>query len=165
MLDSLEKRLRSYIGSATRAQTLDVRSGSNTALGRCRLNVRITPESGRVADTPDRQVRANRTQAPQQPTSPTDHLVGASERVGRISRPSRPGGRQIDNEIELGRLLDWNVGRLRPAQNRRASDRLPNSYRLFVRLRDTESGNSSENLQRVSIRAEVRLQASHPICG
>ena len=39
---------------------------------------------------PDRQVRANRTQAPQQPTSPTDHLVGASERVGRISRPSRP---------------------------------------------------------------------------
>jgi hypothetical protein len=28
MLDSLEKRLRSYIGSATRAQTLDVRSGS-----------------------------------------------------------------------------------------------------------------------------------------
>jgi len=66
------------------------RFGSNTALGRCRLNVRITPESGRVADMPDRQVRANRTQAPQQPTSPTDHLVGASERVGRISRPSRP---------------------------------------------------------------------------
>ena len=86
---------------------------------------------------PDRQVRANRTQAPQQPTSPTDHLVGASEREGRISRPSRPGGRQIDNEIELGRLLDWNVGRLRPAQNRRASDQLSNSYRLFVRLNDT----------------------------
>jgi len=66
------------------------RFGSNTALGRCRLNVRITPESGRLADMPDRQVRANRTQAPQQPTSPTDHLVRASERVGRISRPSRP---------------------------------------------------------------------------
>lgn len=110
---------------------------SNSALGRCRLNVRITPESGRVADMPDRQVRANRTQAPQQPTSPTDHLVGASERVGRISRPSRPGGRQIDNEIELGRLLDWNVGRLRPAQNRRASDQLSNSHRLFVRVKDT----------------------------
>ena len=110
---------------------------SNTALGRCRLDVRITPESGRVADMPDREVRANRTQAPQQPTSPTDHLVGASEREGRISRPSRPGGRQIDNEIELGRLLDWNVGRLRPAQNRRASDQLSNSYRLFVRLNDT----------------------------
>jgi hypothetical protein len=27
MLDSLEKRLRSYIGPTTRAQTLDVRSG------------------------------------------------------------------------------------------------------------------------------------------
>ena len=65
--------------------TADVRNGSHSALGRCRLNVRITPESGRVADMPDRQVRANRTQAPQQPTSPTDHLVGASERVGRIS--------------------------------------------------------------------------------
>jgi len=90
-----------------------------------------------VADMPGREVRTNRTQAPQQPTSPTDHLVGASEREGRISRPSRPGGRQIDNEIELGRLLDWNVGRLRPAQNRRASDQLSNSYRLFVRLNDT----------------------------
>jgi hypothetical protein len=29
-------------------------------LGRCRLNVRITPRSGHVADIPDRQVRARR---------------------------------------------------------------------------------------------------------
>ena len=105
----------------------------------CAAWISIWPVSvvGHVADMPDRQVRANRTHAPQQPTSPTDHLVGTSERVGRISRPSRPGGRQIDNEIELGRLLDWNVGRLRPAQNRRASDQLSNSYRLFVRLKNT----------------------------
>jgi hypothetical protein len=80
-----------------------------------------------------------------------DNRPGASSKLGTeavVKAPpdgyallmvstSRPGGRQIDNEIELGRLLDWNVGRLRPAQNRRASDQLSNSYRLFVRLKDT----------------------------
>ena len=38
----------------------NVSVGSNSALGRCRLNVRITPRSGHVADIPDRQVRANK---------------------------------------------------------------------------------------------------------
>jgi hypothetical protein len=66
-----------------------------------------------------------------------DHLVGAGEQHRRHVEAEGLGGRQIDNEIEPGRLLDWNVGRLRPAQNRRASDQLSNSYRLFVRVKDT----------------------------
>jgi hypothetical protein len=32
--------------------------GPNSVIRRCRLNVRITPKSGHVADIPDRQVRA-----------------------------------------------------------------------------------------------------------
>src|SRR5262249_35296900 len=45
----------------------------------------------------------------------------------------------------------------------RESDQRSNSYGLFVRLKNTTRRNSSENLQRVSIRGEVRLQVSHSI--
>ena len=41
MLDSLEKRLRSYIGSTIRAQTLDVRSGFKPGLPPWRPHVRF----------------------------------------------------------------------------------------------------------------------------
>ena len=46
-----------------------------------------------------------------------DHLVGAGEQCRRHVKAERLRGRQIDDEIELGRLLDRNIGRLRPAQN------------------------------------------------
>ena len=46
-----------------------------------------------------------------------DHLVGERlDRVGHLDA-ERLGGRKIDHEIEPGRLLDREVGRLRPAQN------------------------------------------------
>ena len=35
----------------------------------------------------------------------------------RNSKPERLGGLEIDDEIEFGRLLDRDVGGLRPAQN------------------------------------------------
>ena len=48
------------------------------------------------------------------------HSITSSARassVGGIVEAKRLGGRQIDDEVELGRLLDRNVGRFRPAQN------------------------------------------------
>jgi hypothetical protein len=44
-------------------------------------------------------------------------LVGAQQERLRNRQDERLGGRQVDDEFELGRLLDREVGRLRPAQN------------------------------------------------
>src|SRR5262245_6426795 len=46
-----------------------------------------------------------------------DHLVGAGDELRWDCDAECPGGCEIDGEIELGRLLDWQVGRLSPAQN------------------------------------------------
>ena len=48
------------------------------------------------------------------------HSITSSARassVGGTVEAERLGGVQVDDEIELGRLLDRDVGRLRPAQN------------------------------------------------
>jgi hypothetical protein len=44
-----------------------------------------------------------------------DHLVGAQEERFWDRQTKNLGGRKIEDEIELGRLLDREVGRLRPA--------------------------------------------------
>src|SRR5215472_5717973 len=46
-----------------------------------------------------------------------DHLLGAEQKRFRDRESERLSGRQIDDEIEFGRLLDGDVARLRPAQN------------------------------------------------
>jgi hypothetical protein len=46
-----------------------------------------------------------------------DHLVGAQqERLGYRETESLRGG-QVDREVELGRLLDWDVAGSRSAQD------------------------------------------------
>src|SRR5215510_7010335 len=46
-----------------------------------------------------------------------DHLVGAQEeRLGNL-QSEHPGSGQIDGEVELGWLFDWQVGRLCAAQD------------------------------------------------
>src|SRR5262249_9745545 len=51
------------------------------------------------------------------PFTSFDHLVGAGEQRRRHLEAERLGGRQIDNEIEFGWLLDWDIGCLRSAKN------------------------------------------------
>src|SRR5215469_6257753 len=46
-----------------------------------------------------------------------DHFVCAGEQRRRHGEAERLRGRQIDDEVELGRLLDRDVGWLRSAQN------------------------------------------------
>src|SRR5262249_39161051 len=46
-----------------------------------------------------------------------DHLVGAGEQDRGNFEAKRFRGLEIDDELELDRLFDWKVGRLRPAQN------------------------------------------------
>jgi hypothetical protein len=45
------------------------------------------------------------------------YLVGAGEERQRDFEAECPRGNQVDDEIELGGLLDRQVARLRPAQN------------------------------------------------
>jgi len=45
------------------------------------------------------------------------HLVGTGEQRWRHFEAERPGGRNVYDEIELGRLLDREIGRFRPPQN------------------------------------------------
>src|SRR5499427_1401454 len=44
-----------------------------------------------------------------------DHLVGAGEHRPGNGKTERLGALQVDDKLEFGRLLDRNVGRLRPA--------------------------------------------------
>src|SRR6516162_6454562 len=46
-----------------------------------------------------------------------DHLIGEHEEVVWHFDPERPGGFEIDDEFEFGRLLDRDVAGLGPAQN------------------------------------------------
>ena len=46
-----------------------------------------------------------------------DNLVGACEQRGRYIESERVGSRQIDDEIELGRLLDRDFAGLRSPKN------------------------------------------------
>jgi hypothetical protein len=45
-----------------------------------------------------------------------DHLVGAAEQRRRNFQAEHLGSGQVDDEVELGRLLNRDVGWLRPAQ-------------------------------------------------
>jgi hypothetical protein len=87
-------------------------SAMESALGRCRLNVRITPGSGRRADIGGRQrsARSGREQMQQSMGAWTpellDQLVREDEQPRRYFNPERLGSSEIDHQLELGGLLN-----------------------------------------------------------
>jgi hypothetical protein len=108
--------------SCRKVASADVGVGSNSALGRCRPNVRITPESGRVADISGRLKSANngreRVQQWMQPEGQLlDHLVGAGEKHRRNVQAERLGGPEVDGQLVLGRCLHWKVAGLLAFEN------------------------------------------------
>src|SRR6516162_8395861 len=46
-----------------------------------------------------------------------DYLVGEREQLVRHGNADRPGGGEVDDQIELRRLLDWQVGGLVAFEN------------------------------------------------
>jgi hypothetical protein len=60
-----------------------------------------------------RKPAQNRTHALQQTTPSFDDLVGAREQLRRNFDPERFGGGQVKNDFEFGRLLHWDIGRVR----------------------------------------------------
>src|SRR2546421_11267938 len=51
------------------------------------------------------------------PSASFDHLVGAREQGRGHGEPQGPRGPEVDDELELGRLLDWQVARLRALED------------------------------------------------
>src|SRR5215813_10930418 len=52
-----------------------------------------------------------RTREPQQTASLFDHLVGAGEEHWRHGEAERLGCLEVDDELQLGRRLHWQIGR------------------------------------------------------
>jgi hypothetical protein len=46
-----------------------------------------------------------------------DHQVGAAEQRKRHSKAEAPGGFQIDDQLDFGGLLNWQIRRLLPLEN------------------------------------------------
>src|SRR5262245_1933706 len=91
-----------------------LRSPSESVIRRCRLNVRISPKSGHVADIPDRQLRALSDSCTAARGAAVarlfDHLVGAGEERRWHVEAKRLGGFEVDDELVLGRRLHRQVG-------------------------------------------------------
>jgi hypothetical protein len=93
------------------------------SIRRARLrHVRFAPKADKRADVSLSPLCATTGREQMQQTTCanarlSDHLVGAQQERFGDRQAERLGGREIDDEVELGRLLDRKVARLRPSQN------------------------------------------------
>src|SRR5262249_50717962 len=91
------------------------------ALGYLRLCETRSPSSAqplapfRSAQPRIEPINPNRTA--RSPGPSLDHLVGAGEKRRRNFEAERLGGLEIDDQLDLRGLIDWQVGRLRTLEN------------------------------------------------
>ena len=62
----------------------------------------------------------NRTHTPQQTVSLFDHVVGERQQLRWHFEAERPGGPEVDHELEFGGLHDRQIGGLLPLEIRPA---------------------------------------------
>jgi hypothetical protein len=92
--------------------TSEVRRGPNSVIWRCRLNVRFA-ESGQSIRVLAMSLKCHLLpDAPQPTASLLDYLIGARRQTRWHLDAERLGGLEIDHELELGQLLDWQIGGL-----------------------------------------------------
>src|SRR5262249_14048642 len=96
----------------------DVRFGSLADVIVSRIDVRFTPESGQLkcSSRCPLWAKSGREQS-QQSNRLFDHLVRGDQQVGRYGQAERLRGLQVDDQFELGRPNNRQIGRLRAFEN------------------------------------------------
>ena len=97
--------------------------GQNEKVSRRAFLDRCTPESGRGFDRGERQLRAN-TDPEQSQHMPRvrkaelfDYLIGGGDQGRRNGKAEHPRGPGVDDQLELGRLHDRQIRRLRALED------------------------------------------------
>jgi hypothetical protein len=100
-----------------RLNPVHVRSGSISDVSERLGEVRSSPNNGHVTTASACLKSAKPGLTVQQIAALFDHLVGARKQCRWHKDAKRLCGLQIDHQIELGRLFDRQVGRLRTHEN------------------------------------------------
>jgi hypothetical protein len=87
--------------------------GSMSGLPESGQSIRVLAMSHKCHLLPD---------APQQTASLLDYLIGARRQTRWHLDAERLGGLEIDHELELGQLLDWQIGGLISFENAASID-------------------------------------------